>query len=415
MAKTQEDKKIKSVKEKTAGSNGKYLVLAVICVCIAIAAQLHFNIKSVSELLSKTGLFGSASKTKLNTDIKQNNIVSQKQPPQNTLEVKKVATQNSLTDGQVIDPKAPKAANREGRPPEVDASKCQDRHAQCLDFADHGECDRNPGWMAVNCPKSCDACHLLDPKVRCNRERLGIPLQHVYHPGDMNAMFESIEKTYSSRYKINVLSRDPWVVTFDNFLSDREIEALIRSVDGNWERSTDTGSVNAFGETGRILSEGRTSNNAWCREACNRDPDVQNIVRKISEVTWVPSANFEAFQVLRYELGQKYNTHHDASESQARLACGIRILTFFLYLSDVEEGGETAFPSLNISVKPRKGSALLWPSTLDADPSKVDGRTMHEARPVIKGVKFAANTWIHSHDFTTSNLHGCTGTFDMLS
>jgi hypothetical protein len=31
------------------------------------------------------------------------------------------------------------------------------------------------------------------------------------------------------------------------------------------------------------------------------------------------------------------------------MASGPRILTFFLYLSDVEEGGETSFPQLGIS------------------------------------------------------------------
>jgi hypothetical protein len=39
--------------------------------------------------------------------------------------------------------------------------------------------------------------------------------------------------------------------------------------------------------------------------------------------------------------------HHDTGASQFGLACGQRILTFFLYLSDVEEGGETAFPLLS--------------------------------------------------------------------
>jgi hypothetical protein len=29
---------------------------------------------------------------------------------------------------------------------------------------------------------------------------------------------------------------------------------------------------------------------------------------------------------------------------------GARLMTFFLYLSDVDEGGETDFPSLNITV-----------------------------------------------------------------
>ena len=32
------------------------------------------------------------------------------------------------------------------------------------------------------------------------------------------------------------------------------------------------------------------------------------------------------------------------------------------------------------TVEPRKGRAVLWPATLDADPFKKDERTHHEAR-----------------------------------
>lgn len=53
-------------------------------------------------------------------------------------------------------------------------------------------------------------------------------------------------------------------------------------------------------------------------------------------------------QVLRYDVGQKYEAHHDYGSEDVQLACGPRILTFFLYLSDVEEGGETNFTSLNL-------------------------------------------------------------------
>lgn len=63
-------------------------------------------------------------------------------------------------------------------------------------------------------------------------------------------------------------------------------------------------------------------------------------------------------------------------------------------------------------VKPKKGMALLWPSTLNEQPELVDQRTKHEARAVVKGVKFAANSWIHLYDFMTPNLWGCTGAFD---
>ena len=50
--------------------------------------------------------------------------------------------------------------------------------------------------------------------------------------------------------------------------------------------------------------------------------------------------------MLRYQKGQYYRTHHDMGVSDNELACGPRILTFFLYLSDVEEGGGTNFPRL---------------------------------------------------------------------
>lgn len=214
------------------------------------------------------------------------------------------------------------------------------------------------------------------------------------------------------------------------------MEALI-STQTRWERSTDTGSTNEYGETGRILSQGRTSSNSWCQHECESHPSVQSAIAKIEEVTMVPRENYESFQVLRYELGQKYVTHHDYGSEEKALACGPRILTFFLYLSDVEEGGETNFPELGISVKPRKGGALLWPSTLShgtppypapltlhltlsrrlrstADVQEIDSRTVHEARPVVRGTKYAANSWIHLYDFVTPNLWGCTGTFDEL-
>lgn len=307
--------------------------------------------------------------------------------------------------------KIAKGSNSAGKAPEVDINVCVDRNEKCPSFMKSGECTRNPGWMIVNCPHSCDACELRDPKIRCDRGRLNITTTPVYGPGDMASMFSTIEEKWG-HYGIEVLSKEPWVVTFDNFLTEEETDALIETNKGNWERSTDTGAVNAFGETGRVLSVGRTSSNAWCRSNCLRNEHVQNVMKKIEEVTMIPKTHFESFQVLQYEIGQKYNVHHDMSPRQSLLSCGPRILTFFLYLSDVEEGGETGFPRLGINVKPRRGKALLWPSTMDANLEQMDPRTHHEAKPVVSGKKFAANTWIHLYDFEKSNLWGCTGTFD---
>ena len=165
--------------------------------------------------------------------------------------------------------------------------------------------------MIVNCPSSCNACHLRDSKVRCSREALNISTVPTYAPGDMNDMFSSIERDFGDRYDITVMSTDPWVVVFDNFVSEEEINAMISTVEGNWERSTDTGQANEFGEVGRVLSTGRTSSNAWCRENCMTHPNVEHLTSKIQEITRIPSDHYESYQILQYDVGQYYRTHHD--------------------------------------------------------------------------------------------------------
>lgn len=124
----------------------------------------------------------------------------------------------------------------------------------------------------------------------------------------------------------------------------------------------------------------------------------------------IPSNNYESFQLLNYGPNQFYRSHHDSS-MRDDTPPGPRILTFFLYLSDVEEGGETHFNKLGLSVKPKKGRALVWPSVIDKDPTFWDSRMYHEAKDVIKGEKLAANHWIHLNDYVTPNKWGCTGSF----
>ena len=85
----------------------------------------------------------------------------------------------------------------------------------------------------------------------------------------------------------------------------------------------------------------------------------------------------------------------------------MRLLTVFLYLNEVEEGGGTEFPEYNITVYPKKGRALIWPSVLDENPDEEDPRTVHQALPVLAGQKFGANAWIHQRNFKTPYLSGC--------
>jgi prolyl 4-hydroxylase len=92
------------------------------------------------------------------------------------------------------------------------------------------------------------------------------------------------------------------------------------------------------------------------------------------------------------------------------MPCGPRILTFFLYFSDVQEGGGTNFPQLdNLTITPKKGRALLWPNVLNAHPLVQDYRTVHQALAVVSQgtTKFAANEWIHTYNYASAQQAGC--------
>jgi len=306
--------------------------------------------------------------------------------------------------------------------PKWSLHSCEDRDSRCRSFAgpNNEECQINPGWMIVNCPKTCNACDIRDPKVRCTFDYLNLTTVPSYkngnedtgEPGSLQKMFSSIEERFGDVYDITIISEDPWIVQFDNFISVEEARGVLSTVEGKWERSTDTGKENEFGESGRVLSKTRTSENAWCRRNCENHPASQSIINKIVDVVGIPYENFESFQILKYSVGQFYRTHHDMAERQTLKVAGPRILTFFLYFSDVEEGGETNFPRLGISVRPKQGRAILWPSVMDYNNLKQDPRTYHQALPVIKGTKFAANSWIHLYNYAKPNLWGCTGSFD---
>ena len=136
----------------------------------------------------------------------------------------------------------------------------------------------------------------------------------------------------------------------------------------------------------------RTSHNAWCQHRhCYQHPVHRRVIERIMGIVGLPPNNAEHMQLLRYGPGEYYRLHHDWIPEQLDAACGPRAFTFFLYLSDVEEGGGTQFPYINITVMPKKGSAVLWPHGLNSDPRIKDTRTHHEAMPVIKGQKWGAN------------------------
>ena len=148
----------------------------------------------------------------------------------------------------------------------------------------------------------------------------------------------------------------------------------------------------------------------WCLpvDECDRDPVVQAVAKRIERITGISSANLAYFQLLQYKGGQYFKQHNDYIDYLLERQHGSRTLSVLLYLNTVEEGGGTNFLNLNnMTVLPKRGRALMWPSVLNDNPNQMDPRTDHQALPVEKGVKFVAASWIHQRDFKEPYSRAC--------
>jgi prolyl 4-hydroxylase len=302
---------------------------------------------------------------------------------------------------------------------------CKNGHALCARWATLGECKTNSAYMIVNCAPVCGSCEQLHLETRCPMDPEVID---ALYPGGLDKMFEDITTNPDfKQYEPKVLSRPeyaygdsaetaeyqlgPWMVVFDNAMSGEEADRLVElgGIEGYKPSPSSTGKMKEDGTEMANTNKGRTSTNAWCIDECYDDPTARVVMNRIANITGTPEMNSEYLQLLRYEEGQFYTTHNDYIPYQIERPQGVRILTFYFYLNDMEEkaGGGTHFPKLNLTVTPKKGRAVLWPSVLNDDPNTVDARTDHGGMPVHSGVKYGANGWIHQRDFKTPNSKSC--------
>lgn len=123
----------------------------------------------------------------------------------------------------------------------------------------------------------------------------------------------------------------PWVIVFENFLTDEEADSMIQlGYKHEYKRSADVGKLKFDGTHENLENNRRTSENAWCsvHNGCRAEEIPQRLHDRMAKVMDIPPENSEDLQVLKYEVGQFYRTHHDYIPHQKHRQCGPRILTF---------------------------------------------------------------------------------------
>ena len=128
----------------------------------------------------------------------------------------------------------------------------------------------------------------------------------------------------------------------------------------------------------------------------------------------------EPIQIVRYKSGEKYSYHTDFTNPPGFSPNTNRLLTLLVFLTDVENGGETHFPladnnasesgfkptdsfcdlTQGVSVAPKMGDALLWynmqPANQGVTLLSKETRALHAGCAVHSGTKMAANFWFQN-------------------
>ena len=94
-------------------------------------------------------------------------------------------------------------------------------------------------------------------------------------------------------------------------------------------------------------------------------------------------------QFLRYDINDHYDKHNDSESyvnNRLTRVCE-RDISLLVYLNDDYEGGELEFTKLQLTIKPKKGMLITFPSYEDFE---------HKVHPVTNGVRYNLVSWINT-------------------
>ncbi|KAM5549649.1 putative prolyl 4-hydroxylase 9 [Rosa sericea] len=216
-------------------------------------------------------------------------------------------------------------------------------------------------------------------------------------------------ESFIASIPFQVLSWNPRALYFPRFATAEQCESVIKRAKAKLRPST---LALRKGETAESTKGTRTSSGTFISASEDETGVLDIIEQKIARATMLPRDHGEAFNILRYDIGQKYDSHYDAfNPDEYGPQQSQRFASFLLYLSNVEEGGETMFPFENgsnmdirydykkcigLKVQPRQGDGLLFYSVLPN--GTIDQTSLHGSCPVIRGEKWVATKWIRNQE-----------------
>mmetsp|Transcript_46510 Transcript_46510/g.88799 ORF Transcript_46510/g.88799 Transcript_46510/m.88799 type:complete len:315 (+) Transcript_46510:176-1120(+) len=208
-----------------------------------------------------------------------------------------------------------------------------------------------------------------------------------------------------------LLSKEPCVLLLPNFVDPKSARQMMKMAEPRLRSQRFRDQPDTRTSWGAVL---------WGNERVSGEA-----VSKSEQL--VRAARSDGLEVKRYQVGEKYNSHHDYFSSPQSQMKDDRIATFLIYLQSAEEGGETIFPWAGGTeqIDPRTGwpyrpldyNTECEPQTTPPGAVKVmvptgyavlfynakkngesDPYSQHGSCPVKRGEKWTATVWTRGAD-----------------
>jgi prolyl 4-hydroxylase len=257
-------------------------------------------------------------------------------------------------------------------------------------------------WIVQNLRSGCSSESIVVVMIENNFESIFAEavVQLLDNEQSQSFIYENPRFSHQGNFietsdrKVRIVARfeRPCVVILDDLFTKKECAELIKNSLDKLKRST---TIDPISGKEAVIEE-RTSWGTFFE--LNENDFISKLDRRISEVMNCPIENGEGLQILNYKVGAEYQPHFDYfSEEEAGSKVhlgkgGQRVSTLVVYLRDVETGGETTFPTIGLTVKPKIGSAVYFEYCNSL--GQVDPLSLHGGAPVLTGEKWIVTKWM---------------------
>ena len=105
---------------------------------------------------------------------------------------------------------------------------------------------------------------------------------------------------------------------------------------------------------------------------------IEEVVEDYRKENMLPNGIHEPYSVLKYLEQSEYHAHYDHFRDNGR------VFSMVATLGQPISGGQLEFPTIGVTVEPKVGSVILFPSNFPY---------LHIAHPVSSGIKHSMVTW----------------------